>query len=581
MQSEHALLVAAIDFGTTYSGYAFSFRHEFEQDPLRVSASSWTTGSRVATSLKTSSCILFRPNGQFDSFGFEAEDRYSDLALDNEHQDWFYFRRFKMILYDSKEVHRTTKIKDDTGKEMLAMDVFATAINYLMNHMMESCNSRVAGSGVDIQEIRWVLTVPAIWDDGAKQFMREAAVKAGIPGHNLVLALEPEAASMFCKYLPVEKLSGSNTKKITCFQLKSKYLVLDAGGGTVDITLHEVLPGGKLRELHKANGGAWGGTTVDKAFLDFIEDITGPEVMERFREDHKDDYIDLLREFEIKKRTVQPDLESKVTFRIPITLHELNRDMNNSEIREAVREKPKVTGKVTFAGDKMRVDAQVVKSLFENTNNIIIQHVKDILQTPVAQSISSVLMVGGFSESPMLRHAVEAAFPRLRVITPNEAGLAVLKGAVIFGHDRHVIASRIAKYTYGLKIYQQFDPKIHPKERMVFHNGICEVRGCFDKLVEIGQSLSENEQSDMKNYCPVSGNDSFTVKLFASPNVNPIFVDEPDCVPLGEVNVDCRDRSGKVGSASVCLVLGGTELEVRAVHSTTGEQTRASFNCLD
>jgi hypothetical protein len=101
-KGNQALLVAAIDFGTTYSGYAFSFRHEFEQDPLKVCASSWTTGSRVSISLKTSSTILFKPNRQFDSFGFEAEDKYSDLALDDEHRDWYYFRRFKMMLYSSK-----------------------------------------------------------------------------------------------------------------------------------------------------------------------------------------------------------------------------------------------------------------------------------------------------------------------------------------------------------------------------------------------------------------------------------------------------------------------------------------------
>jgi hypothetical protein len=34
-------------------------------------------------------------------------------------------------------------------------------------------------------------------------------------------------------------------------------------------------------------------------------------------------------------------------------------------------------------------------------------------------------MVGGFSESPMLRNAVERAFPNQTLIIPEEAGLAV------------------------------------------------------------------------------------------------------------------------------------------------------------
>ena len=30
------LVVAAIDFGTTYSGYAYSFKSEYEKNPLKV-----------------------------------------------------------------------------------------------------------------------------------------------------------------------------------------------------------------------------------------------------------------------------------------------------------------------------------------------------------------------------------------------------------------------------------------------------------------------------------------------------------------------------------------------------------------
>ena len=35
------LLVAAIDFGTTYSGWAFSFRHDYKADPSRISVKQW------------------------------------------------------------------------------------------------------------------------------------------------------------------------------------------------------------------------------------------------------------------------------------------------------------------------------------------------------------------------------------------------------------------------------------------------------------------------------------------------------------------------------------------------------------
>ena len=43
---------------------------------------------------------------------------------------------------------------------------------------MKTCNDRLSGLAED--DIHWVLTVPAIWNEPAKQFMREAAVDVRI-----------------------------------------------------------------------------------------------------------------------------------------------------------------------------------------------------------------------------------------------------------------------------------------------------------------------------------------------------------------------------------------------------------------
>jgi len=97
------LLVAAIDFGTTYSGYAFSMKHQYKDDPLKVSVNqAWVAGSMALTSYKAPTCVLFDENKLFHSFGYEAEDTYSELALDKEHEKWYFFKRFKMRLHDKK-----------------------------------------------------------------------------------------------------------------------------------------------------------------------------------------------------------------------------------------------------------------------------------------------------------------------------------------------------------------------------------------------------------------------------------------------------------------------------------------------
>jgi hypothetical protein len=54
-------------------------------------------------------------------------------------------------------------------------------------------------------------------------------------------------------------------------------------------------------------------------------------------------------------------------------------------------------------------------------------------------------MVGGFSECSLIQEAVQEAFPDKRIIIPEDAGMSVLKGAVLFGHRPDFIRSRVMK----------------------------------------------------------------------------------------------------------------------------------------
>ena len=100
--------------------------------------------------------------------------------------------------------------------------------------------------------------------------------------------------------------------------------------------MHEVQDNGSLKELHKANGGNWGGTKVDSSFRSLLASIVGNDVIEAFTTDHKYDYLELLRDFEIKKRTIHPHLAEKVTFKVPINLLETFREVNPGKNIKAV-----------------------------------------------------------------------------------------------------------------------------------------------------------------------------------------------------------------------------------------------------
>lgn len=100
-EGESHFVVAAIDFGTTYSGYAFSFTRDPESIHIMRK---WEGGDPGVTNHKTPTTLLLKPNGDFDSFGFGARDFYHDLE-EVEAKKWLYFEKFKMTLHSSQVSH--------------------------------------------------------------------------------------------------------------------------------------------------------------------------------------------------------------------------------------------------------------------------------------------------------------------------------------------------------------------------------------------------------------------------------------------------------------------------------------------
>ena len=58
---------------------------------------------------------------------------------------------------------------------MTAQIVFCHGIKFLKDHLVQHLESTY--DRLSEGDIHWVLTVPSIWNESAKQFMREAASK--------------------------------------------------------------------------------------------------------------------------------------------------------------------------------------------------------------------------------------------------------------------------------------------------------------------------------------------------------------------------------------------------------------------
>ena len=64
------------------------------------------------------------------------------------------------------------KIAAQNGRELSAIKVIAITLRHLKDLMLRDINQHFQHPN---RKIQWILTVPAIWSEAAKQIMREAA----------------------------------------------------------------------------------------------------------------------------------------------------------------------------------------------------------------------------------------------------------------------------------------------------------------------------------------------------------------------------------------------------------------------
>ena len=94
--SANAKIVVAIDFGTTYSGYAYAFMHT--PDEIHLMRKIDPAGQFGSLVHKNPTILLLNDKQGFHSFGFDAREAYHDLD-EVQSRKWLYFEKFKMELH--------------------------------------------------------------------------------------------------------------------------------------------------------------------------------------------------------------------------------------------------------------------------------------------------------------------------------------------------------------------------------------------------------------------------------------------------------------------------------------------------
>ncbi|XP_069106438.1 heat shock 70 kDa protein 12A-like [Argopecten irradians] len=559
-------IVAAIDFGTTYSGYAFTFRTEFDKsDGARQIFTNRWSNSGSLLSAKAPTTALFDPEYKFHSFGYEAEEKYAELVDTKQYKDWHCFRRFKMQLHNTVRLKREMEIKDETGQTFCAKQVFTESIRYLRDKLLKEIETR---NPMKIIDIHWVLTVPAIWTEPAKQFMHEAAIEAGIPPEAQQIALEPEAAAVYCRSLQDGTLVDSKYQKVTgAFRSGRSYMIVDMGGGTVDMVVHKVAEDGRLVEIWQASGGPWGGVTVDQTFYDFVVKTFGKEFIEKFRNERAKEWMKLEIEFETQKRKLKFDTNYDIKLELPARL-----------IAESNLEVADLT-----SYNKLGIENDEFKKFFQPSTEDTVAHIKSIL-TELSE-VDLILLVGGFATSKYVSRVIADAFPDKRVVVPLQAEVAVMYGAVLFGFEPLVISSRVCRHTYGIRMQSKFIEGHHPPEYKAVVDGETMCRNIFSVLATKGEMM-EMMATRSETYSSTHREESrrfsrMGCDVYASTSTSPRYTTDESCVRLGCINIEPPANGWPENvNYNLKMFFGQTEFKVTMKNDVTELECSSSFDFL-
>ncbi|XP_071124636.1 uncharacterized protein [Mytilus edulis] len=405
---KEALLCVAIDIGSSHAGFCYGFRS------LPVTPGLWDDG--MNKSPKTSATVLFDAKKECVAFGYEAEYRYSELVADGQHEKSYYFHRFRELLR-MKGISKDIQISDILDKPLGALCVFASIIKLIKDRTLADCYKQT--EGITVEDIHYVLTVPAQFDDSFKQFIRESAVKAGIPAGQITILLEP-IATLHCQLEEAEK---GGKKDIDIFSKNgTMFMVVDLGGRVAEVTVFRN-DNGILKEVIPPSGGPWGGNSVDDNFYNLLIKIFGANVMEKWQKNDPTAFLLIFRQFELAKRA-----RRKNTGTVNITMDGCFVDLVSKHCQN-----PCSGTNTSLVADKFRLKGDTFKSLFQPTIEAMVKHLEGLLCNEKLRDLDGIVMVGGFSESEIVQDAIKERFRGRQILVPNHPSFAVMEGAVRYG----------------------------------------------------------------------------------------------------------------------------------------------------
>ena len=566
-----------------------------------------------------------------------------------------------------QNVTRDMTIRAHDGSLWYLIEVIATILRHLKEQLEDHLSRTI--NPLKATEFNWVITVPAIWQDRGRRMMREAGYlvryvlihqkwivnlyfysfqtllvsQAGLcsdahviqhltepangkeltrppetNGHRLTLAPEPEAAANYCRQMKASDLAkhamedGSDSLQSSC------YMIVDVGGGTVDITANKVDDSNSIHVLRSPTGNDCGGMMVNLEFMELLQLIFGEKPTDiKHGSSLEDCFPELLSSGDpilcaLRKSALNlliyksfEDEKERLGNKIGI------RDgSNDEEMKIKLPEKvldyygvQRIQSHIsTHFGDQVDIEDgilyiqnQLLKQLFTRTLEGIVKCVHIVLDD-LRDQVDTVYLVGGFGGCKYvyehLQQLMKSDFSdqAVRVIVPTDHKLAVAQGAVKYKQQK--ICSRMIDATYGVAVSVKYDDRHHSEEYFrwdhEYGNPIC-----IDAFLTFGAKgdIVKSEDVFVDEVIPGVENEK-VIKIPIMRSTRPSLEYATERSTAGEVTQHLADKVGELEMHvndilayeqrvfRIMMDFTQSEVKARAFYVTNNEEVETVLNFL-
>ncbi|CAG8502027.1 5999_t:CDS:2, partial [Scutellospora calospora] len=529
MSESDIRVVAAIDFGTTYSGFAYAHK----QDPNEIYVN--TDWQEYEGRTKTPTALQYNDNMKLENWGYPALIE-KPKRRGNKNQNKHPVELFKLHLGDLGKNNKKPKLP--TGLS------YQTAITDYLTEITKSLKRTLLN--------RWPLLdfdnqIPAEFGAAAIATMRDCAHKAGLIQQkdtpNLLFTTEPEAAAVHCM----------NTLKQHDLGVGDTFMVVDCGGGTVDLTTRKLLADNKLSEITEREGDFCGGSYVDQEFLKYLGRKVGTSAIELVKQNHYGQLQFMVQEF--CRRVKIPFTGETKNFKP----YELDLEDVCPVLKQYV--KGQANNDMEEAEWVVTIEFDDVKAMFDPVVGRIIRLIHRQLDKS-EEDCSVMFLVGGFSESRYLQSRVRNEFDRIvkNIPVPPNPIAAIVKGAVQFGLKQEVIADRVLKWTYGTRIARDWTPDDPPERKNGKHIII------FERLGKKGDRVAVDEKV-IRIFAPTSViQEHACLDLYVTSKDNAEYCDEYNVNLLDHFNFQVPITGEEIRPILYVMKFGMVEIQTTAIN---------------